>query len=171
MIPSTLPTEIPNVSVLTTEPLTNELQPVRHKVKHACGSCKERKVRCDGQCPCKSCVKFGVKCEYVSNNRSKKRSNKDTLQPIKVVSPVKTKKSKLDNNTRKEKVDFKGVLQKLYPQVDFSSDALTTDSLIALLKSRNNTNILSVPSNFDRPLILPPKQIALNLISISMGNS
>lgn len=165
MIPSTLPTEIPNVSVLATEPLTNELQPVRHKVKHACGSCKERKVRCDGQCPCKSCVKFGVKCEYVSNNRSKKRSNKDTLQPIKVVSPVKTKKTKLNNNTRKEKVDFKGVLQKLYPQVDFSSDSLTTDSLIALLKSRNNPNIPSVPSNFDRPLILPPKQIALNLIS------
>ncbi|CDO92800.1 unnamed protein product [Kluyveromyces dobzhanskii CBS 2104] len=164
MIPLTIPTDIPNVSVLATEPSTNLLQPVRHKVKHACSSCKERKVRCDGSTPCASCLNTGLKCEYVlSAKRVKKKRKIDFVAP-EVPQAEHQASTLMKSNTRKVEVDYKSVLHSLFPDVNLSQPNLSTVSLVSLIRSAETQPNLQVQA-CDRKLILPPKQIALTLIS------
>lgn len=136
--------DIPNVFVLATDGSTNQLQPVRQKIKNACTSCKERKVRCDGELPCLSCQNSGLKCLYMPVQRTKKRNHK-TMK---------------DNS--KGDAKFRRVIEALFPGVTLDED-LDAEGLISVLRAR-----LERPTavEFVAPkVMLPPKQIAFDLIS------
>ena len=170
MISLTLPTDIPNVSVLATEPSTNQLEPVRHKVKHACSSCKERKVRCDGQSPCASCINARVKCEYVMNMKPLKKKRKVSFIRSNLSKNELKGGSSVISSQNAQGVDYKKVFHSLFPDVDLSQSNLCTESLISIVKSSNECPQTQVPSS-RRKLILPPKQIALTLISKSWDSA
>ncbi|SCW03116.1 LAFE_0G03290g1_1 [Lachancea fermentati] len=65
---------IPNVLVLSTDDLTNQLQPKRLRVSRACDVCRLKKVRCDGRQPCIHCTVYSYDCTYNPLHRSRKRS-------------------------------------------------------------------------------------------------
>lgn len=62
----------------STNPSPN-IPPTKHT--HACVRCSDRKVRCDKQTPCNSCVRHNVQCIFHPPRppRRKRRSDKDKL--------------------------------------------------------------------------------------------
>ncbi|KAL7751135.1 hypothetical protein RI367_003339 [Sorochytrium milnesiophthora] len=58
--------------------------PRRKRLSQACGTCRRRKLRCDGECPCAHCAKSGLlaTCTYdvVSSSRQKNHAVRYSLQ-------------------------------------------------------------------------------------------
>ncbi|KAI9486732.1 MAG: hypothetical protein EXX96DRAFT_53107 [Benjaminiella poitrasii] len=45
----------------------------RLKVVSACGECRRKKTKCNGEKPCVGCIKARVECKYINNNNSLKQ--------------------------------------------------------------------------------------------------
>ena len=44
--------------------------------KFSCLTCRQRKIKCDRQCPCSHCVKNGIECYFVAPVRGKRKRTK-----------------------------------------------------------------------------------------------
>lgn len=152
--------KIPNISVLACDVSTNQLQPVRPKVKHACKSCKERKIRCDGKLPCKSCELSNTPCVYVVSEKRKKRKVSSVVPRERTLDQKEVQqRRKTESNVLRED------LLSLFSENEVNKD--TDDAvLIKLLKDKiNKANSLPIPAVKEKiNIILPPKEIALDLI-------
>ncbi|KAI7872076.1 hypothetical protein BDF14DRAFT_1699843, partial [Spinellus fusiger] len=47
----------------------------RAKIVSACGECRRKKTKCNGEQPCRNCIKSGVPCVYPSSSQSDDRRN------------------------------------------------------------------------------------------------
>ncbi|OAD75653.1 Zn(2)-C6 fungal-specific transcription factor [Phycomyces blakesleeanus NRRL 1555(-)] len=47
----------------------------RAKIVSACGECRRKKTKCNGEQPCRNCLKSGVPCVYPSSSHSDDRRN------------------------------------------------------------------------------------------------
>ncbi|KAI9490481.1 hypothetical protein BDB00DRAFT_731426, partial [Zychaea mexicana] len=51
----------------------------RAKIVSACGECRRKKTKCNGEQPCRSCEKSGVPCIYPSATQSQGDDKRTTL--------------------------------------------------------------------------------------------
>lgn len=47
----------------------------RAKIMSACGECRRKKAKCNGETPCRNCEKSGVPCVYPSSNANDDKRN------------------------------------------------------------------------------------------------
>lgn len=61
----------------------------RLKVVSACGECRRKKTKCNGEKPCAGCLKAHVDCKYVFTQ--KPNSNSSTTATVKAIIPIQEK--------------------------------------------------------------------------------
>lgn len=65
------------------EPSTIEPRRKRAKIVSACGECRRKKTKCNGEHPCRNCEKSGVACIYpMAQNDDKRVPSKQALEAI-----------------------------------------------------------------------------------------
>ncbi|KAI9262740.1 hypothetical protein BY458DRAFT_514861 [Sporodiniella umbellata] len=53
----------------STKPTEEKTRRRRLKVISACGECRRKKTKCDGEQPCSGCLKAHVNCQYTINQK------------------------------------------------------------------------------------------------------
>jgi hypothetical protein len=64
------------------EPSIIEPRRKRVKIVSACGECRRKKTKCNGEHPCRNCEKSGVACIYPMAQNDDKRPSKQALEAI-----------------------------------------------------------------------------------------
>ncbi|KAG0168968.1 hypothetical protein DFQ28_004127 [Apophysomyces sp. BC1034] len=59
---------------MPTDEHTPETRRKRAKIVSACGECRRKKTKCNGEHPCRNCEKSAVPCVYPSSNADDKRN-------------------------------------------------------------------------------------------------
>ncbi|KAI9311091.1 hypothetical protein BX666DRAFT_1842605, partial [Dichotomocladium elegans] len=54
----------------------------RAKIVSACGECRRKKTKCNGEQPCRSCEKSGVPCIYPSASQNHGDDKRSTLNKV-----------------------------------------------------------------------------------------
>ncbi|KAI8375032.1 hypothetical protein EDC96DRAFT_497642 [Choanephora cucurbitarum] len=57
----------------------------RAKIVSACGECRRKKTKCNGEQPCRNCEKSGAPCIYPSANASDDRRNAPSKQALEAI--------------------------------------------------------------------------------------
>lgn len=91
----------------------------RNRASIVCGFCRKRKVKCDRQVPCSTCVKYGnIECHY-SNHDEKEKANTNLMSELNdLKAKLHTIEDMIGNNTDASSLS--------YNKVDSSDDTSST---------------------------------------------
>lgn len=140
----------------TTQQLTFSLngapgdEPLSLALRRACDRCRKRKTRCDGQKNCKSCLKAGVDCSYLTApkplGRRPRKQVRVEVEPEPRIQ-VRTTKKKRDNGRLGESApqDMLGSATTGQCQHPTSLDMPSADPKVCL--PNNTTNIITTSSS------------------------
>jgi hypothetical protein len=132
----------------------------RLKVVSACGECRRKKTKCNGEKPCAGCLKAHVECKYVNSPKSNNNHNKP---------PIPEETTPLDNTRIIMKptptTSFKPTTTSI--SIESIEERLATieNILRALLGSGKNKHLLQGLEQQQRPE--PPSFTASSVVSKS----
>ncbi|CAO3607705.1 unnamed protein product [Mucor hiemalis] len=145
------------------EPQQSAVEPRRKRAKivSACGECRRKKTKCNGEHPCRNCEKSGVPCVYPSSSSNDDKRNAPSKAALEAIEErLKTIEDMLRTIIKSQNVlavDMDPVVNNfLHRDSKSSSSSVSSPTLLNNTTLSNNTSTSIPPPSTNNVTATPP---------------